>query len=131
MDGRQQPFEVSASSLLPGALRNLLRPLDVALLKLFVPDELVRSYSASRFDGQTAAEFAGRLLRQLNINYAIPPTDLSRIPASGASLLVANHPFGILEGLILVDLLEKVRPDFRIVANGILATTPALHEKVF
>ena len=37
----------------------------------------------------------------------------------------------MLEGLILVDLLEKIRPDFRIVANGILATTPALHEKVF
>ncbi len=131
METRQHPFELSASSLLPGPLKNLARPLDPALLKLFVPDELVRSYSASRADGQTAAEFVGRMLRQLHIDYAIAPSDLSRLPKSGAVLVVANHPFGMLEGLILVELLEKVRSDFRIVANGILATTPALHEKVF
>lgn len=131
MQTKQLPFEVSASSLLPGPLKNLARPLDPALFKLFVPDELVRSYSASRLDGQTAAQFVSRMLRQLNINYAVPTTDLDRIPSSGPTLVVANHPFGMLEGLILVDLLEKIRPDFRIVANGILATTPALHEKVF
>jgi len=67
----------------------------------------------------------------LNIDYTVPDCDLSRIPTSGSAVVVANHPFGLLEGLILVDLLEKSRPDFKIVANGLLATTPALHEKVF
>jgi putative hemolysin len=131
METRQLPFEVSASALLPGPLKSLARPLDPALLKLFVPEELVRSYSASRLDGQTAAEFTSRMLRQLQIGYEIEESDRNRIPASGPALVVANHPFGMLEGLILVDMLEKVRADFRIVANGILATTPALHEKVF
>ena len=131
MESKQYPFAVSASSFLPGPLQNLARPLDPALLKLFVPDELVRSYSASRLDGQSAVEFAGRMLRQLNISYSITPNDVSRIPTSGPALVVANHPFGMLEGLILVDLLEKVRADYRIVANGLLASTPALHEKVF
>jgi putative hemolysin len=131
METRQLPFEVSASALLPGPLKSLARPLDPAFLKLFVPEELVRSYSASRLDGQTAAEFTGCMLRQLQIGYEIEESDRNRIPASGAALVVANHPFGMLEGLILVDMLEKVRTDFRIVANGILATTPALHEKVF
>ena len=131
MATRQLPFEVSASALLPGPLKNLARPFDPALLKLFVPEELVRSYSASRLDGQTAAEFTGCMLRHLNISYQIDSSDMNRLPATGAALIVANHPFGMLEGLILVDMLEKVRPDFRIVANGILATTPALHEKVF
>jgi putative hemolysin len=131
MEARQLPFEVSASALLPGPLQSLARPWDQAFLKLFVPEELVRSYSASRLDGQTAAEFTRRMLRQLQIGYAIEACDLERVPAAGASLVVANHPFGILEGLILVDMLERVRPDFRIVANGILASTPALHEKVF
>jgi putative hemolysin len=131
METRQLPFEVSASALLPGPLKSLARPLDPALLKLFVPEELVRSYSASRLDGQTAAEFTGRMLRQLDIGYEMEESDRNRIPVAGPALVVANHPFGMLEGLILVDLLEKVRADFRIVANGILATTPALHEKVF
>jgi putative hemolysin len=131
METSQLPFEVSASALLPEPLKNLARPFDPALLKLFVPRELVRSYSASRLDGQSAAEFVGGMLRQLNIGYEIHGGDRARIPASGPVLVVANHPFGLLEGLILVDMLEQVRRDFRIVANGILATTPALHEKVF
>jgi putative hemolysin len=131
METRKQPFEISASSLLPGPLKRFARPLDPALLKLFVPEELVRSYSASRLDGQTAAQFTASMLRQLHIGYEAASGDLSRIPTSGAVVVVANHPFGLLEGLILVDLLEKIRSDYRIVANGMLATTPALHEKVF
>jgi len=131
MEPRQLPFEVSASALLPGPLQSLARPLDPALLKLVVPEELVRSYSASRLDGQTAAEFTGCMLQQLQIGYEIEASDRNRIPTTGPALVVANHPFGMLEGLILVDMLERVRADFRIVANGILATTPALHEKVF
>ena len=131
METRKQPFEISASSLLPGPLKRLARPLDPALLKLFVPEELVRSYSASRLDGQTAAQFAEGMLRQLQIGYEASASDLSRIPTSGAAMIVANHPFGLLEGFILIDLLEKIRPDYRIVANGMLSTTPALREKVF
>jgi putative hemolysin len=131
VDTTQLPFEVSTSALLPGLLKTLARPLDPALLRFFVPGELVRSYSASRRDGQTAAEFVAGMLRQLNICYQVQTSDQGRIPASGPALIVANHPFGLLEGLILVDMLERVRPDFRIVANGLLATTPALHERVF
>ena len=92
MQTKQLPFEVSASSLLPGPLKNLARPLDPALFKLFVPDELVRSYSASRLDGQTAAQFVSRMLRQLNISYAVPTTDHNRIPSPARrSLLQIIH----------------------------------------
>ena len=128
---RQLPFEVAPSSLLPAALGNFIRPLEPALLRLFMPEQLVSSYSASRVDGQSAAEFAACMLRNLDIRYEIQASDLERIPSSGSALIVANHPFGMLEGLILVDLLEKVRGDYRIVANSLLSTTPALRERVF
>ncbi|HMF76034.1 MAG TPA: hypothetical protein VK604_10265, partial [Bryobacteraceae bacterium] len=81
----------------------MIRPLDPALLRLFMPEALVQSYSASRNDGQSAADFAANMLRNLDIRYHVEPSDLQRIPASGSALVVANHPFGILEGLILVD----------------------------
>lgn len=124
METKHQPFDLSGSTFLPGPLQRLAT-------KLFVPEELVRSYSASRRDGQSAAQFTASMLRQLNISYEVTESELARIPKAGAAVLVANHPFGLLEGLILVDLLEQARPDFRIVANGMLANTPALHEKVF
>ena len=131
MNVRQLPFEVAASSFVPTPLKNFVRPFDPALIRLLIPEELVRSYSASRNDGQTAAEFVRSMLQNLDISYNINNSDLERIPTTGAALVVANHPFGILEGLILVDLLERVRTDYRIVANSMLATTPALRQKVF
>ncbi len=128
---RQLPFEVAASSFVPNPFKNLVRPFDPALVRLLIPEELVRSYSVSRNDGQTAAEFVRSMLRNLDISYDLSSGDLERIPTTGATVVTANHPFGILEGLILVDLLEKVRSDYRIVANSMLATTPALRQKVF
>jgi putative hemolysin len=128
---RQLPFEVAASSLVPAPLQNFVRPLDPTLLRLLIPEALVQSYSASRLDGQSAADFAASMLRNLNIGYKVENNDLQRIPASGGALIVANHPFGILEGLILVDMLERVRSDYRIVANTLLSATPALRQRVF
>jgi putative hemolysin len=66
------------------------------------------------------AEFARGLLRLLDISFAIEPADLQRIPATGPAIAVANHPFGIVEGLILGALLDQVRPDWKILANSML-----------
>ncbi|MGB0497822.1 MAG: 1-acyl-sn-glycerol-3-phosphate acyltransferase [Rubricella sp.] len=49
-----------------------------------------------------------------------------RIPARGGVLVLSNHPFGMLDGLTLGWLLERARPDFRILANDVLAKAPPL-----
>jgi putative hemolysin len=100
------------------------------LLRHFLPDSLCRGYTASDPVGATAVQFAADMLRHLDISYKTEPVDIDRIPKTGPCLIVANHPFGLLEGFILVTLLEKVRPDYRIVANTLLASTPALHSRV-
>lgn len=61
--------------------------------------------------------------------------DLSRepgaeIPATGPALVLANHPFGILDGLALGLILHRRRRDFRIVANALFAQAPELAEIV-
>ncbi|BDC47777.1 hemolysin [Bryobacterales bacterium F-183] len=57
------------------------------------------------------------------LNIAVEATGLSpaSIPATGPLLIVANHPFGLIEGPILGDLLHTVRPDLRFLANSLLA----------
>lgn len=124
------PFDVTPGALLPPPFNTLIRPIEPALVRHFLPDKLCRGYTASNPGGATAFQFTADMLRHLDISYVIEPGDVERIPKTGPCVIVANHPFGLLEGFILVTLLEKIRPDYRIVANTLLASTPALHERV-
>ncbi|WP_102226520.1 lysophospholipid acyltransferase family protein [Acidimangrovimonas sediminis] len=44
---------------------------------------------------------------------------LSNIPAAGPVVVIANHPYGILDGLMLGLLLDRARGDFRILAHNV------------
>jgi putative hemolysin len=113
------PFE--DAPLLPLPVRNwpAARPLDTVLRRWVLPPDLMASLG--RAQGGSGAGVASGLLDALNIRFEANRRDLERIPRQGKALVVANHPFGIVEGLILAVLLEAVRPDYRIVANSILA----------
>jgi putative hemolysin len=44
---------------------------------------------------------------------------LATIPANGPLVLISNHPYGILDGLMMGHLLDSARGDFRILANSV------------
>jgi putative hemolysin len=44
---------------------------------------------------------------------------LSNIPSEGPVILIANHPYGILDGLMMGHILSQARGDFRILANSV------------
>ena len=67
-----------------------------------------------------------RLLREMKINLEVDPADLARVPSSGPVVVVANHPFGILDGVILAAMLLRVRTDVRVLANLVLSVVPEL-----
>jgi putative hemolysin len=46
-------------------------------------------------------DFTDRVLKFLNIGYHTIGKEVSTIPSQGATLVVANHPFGGLEGVIM------------------------------
>ena len=60
------------------------------------------------------------VLNHLRIGIDIRSGDLAKIPASGPVVVVANHPFGLLDGLILHYILERARSDIRILANSVI-----------
>ncbi|MCH8568342.1 MAG: lysophospholipid acyltransferase family protein [Balneolales bacterium] len=72
--------------------------------------------------------FASKLLDVMNINVEYDESGLNRIPAKGKLVIVANHPFGGIEGVILGALINKVRPDCKIMANYLLERIPELRD---
>jgi putative hemolysin len=66
----------------------------------------------------TGVPFAKRLLDLLDIRFNVTDVDLRRIPVKGSAVVVANHPYGILDGLILMVVLGRVRPDCKMLTNS-------------
>ena len=48
------------------------------------------------------------------------------IPTKGSLIMIANHPFGIIDGLIMCSLASKVRSDFKIMTHETLRFAPEL-----
>jgi hypothetical protein len=49
-----------------------------------------------------------------------PQHQLDRIPVDGPVVLVANHPHGLVDGMILANLIGRRRPDYRILTRALL-----------
>lgn len=54
----------------------------------------------------------------------IPARHVARIPREGGLLILANHPFGIIDGLLLGDLVQRLRGDVRIITHSLLCQPP-------
>lgn len=73
-------------------------------------------------------EFMHEALSRIGTQYQVDHGSLENIPAEGSVLIVANHPFGGIEGIILASLISKVRKDVKVLANELLKRIPELDE---
>lgn len=73
-------------------------------------------------------DFVDQVLEYFDFSYAISDQDLERLPVEGRAVIVANHPLGSLDGLALVKLVSRIRPDVKIVANDLLMALEPLRE---
>ncbi len=64
--------------------------------------------------------FVDGVLEILNIRVDLSDDDVKRIPRSGPFLVVANHPYGGIEGLVLIKVLCSIRPECKLMANFML-----------
>lgn len=74
--------------------------------------------------------FTEHMLNMYGTTYDNNVAELNAIPKEGPFIVVANHPFGGIEGVILFDIIAKVRPDFKLMANFILSHVPNLKDVV-
>lgn len=65
-------------------------------------------------------EFMDKCIDVMRIAVEVSEEDLARIPKTGRVVVVANHPFGGIEGIVIAHLLHGVRDDFKLMANFLL-----------
>jgi len=74
---------------------------------------------ARHFD-KKGVDFIDGLFEEFGIEFDYFEEELSRIPKEGPFVVIANHPLGAIDGIILIKLISKVRPDFKVMANFLL-----------
>jgi putative hemolysin len=86
-----------------------------------------RDYDAEIAQGRSFWEV---MINRYGLSLNVVSGAIADIPAEGPLVVVANHPFGILDGLIMGYLLSTRRGDFRILANGVFQDAPDLNQIV-
>jgi putative hemolysin len=96
-----------------------------ALTQKFLPLEKVRALYR-RVQKSPAGFGLENLLAEMRVDLRVDAADAGRIPATGPVVVVANHPFGMLDGAVLAVLLTRVRPDVKVMTNYLLRDVPEL-----
>jgi putative hemolysin len=71
-------------------------------------------------------EFVDAILAGCGVDIEFDERELRNIPKEGSFIAIANHPYGGIEGMVLLKILCMARPDSKIMANFLLKKIPNL-----
>ena len=110
-----EPIELSYASQCDGRVaRGFIHLTEILTgqIKLRRLYELYQSELRGRMDFWVAA------MRLLNISINYDAAKLAAVPKSGPLIIVANHPFGLVDGLLIGNLTNHIRSDFKVLTNA-------------
>ena len=89
--------------------------METIIKKISKVDEIKSLYKINYEDLKESSNFWKKTLDILNIDYYAE--NITNIPKTGSAIVVANHPFGLLDGLIICSIICDIRKDYKILIN--------------
>lgn len=96
--------------------RHLVSSLEV----MFGRNKIESVYYRLKDNNFAIQSFFSAALAEARVSVSYDQERLKSLPQQGPLMFVANHPFGVLDGIILCDMALKARGDFRILLNSLL-----------
>jgi putative hemolysin len=86
--------------------------------------KLKRIYDQHQADPRQGESFFDAAIRLLRLSVHYDAEALHACPPTGPVVFIANHPYGVVDGITLAWLAAKVRPDIKVLANSVLCQAP-------
>lgn len=80
---------------------------------------LIRKFEKSGV--KEGREFFTQALNFMGIDLIVPQTDVDKIPATGGLIVTANHPHGMVDGMVMAELIGRKRDDFLILTRSLIS----------
>ncbi len=96
------------------------------MMRITGVDKLSERYG--RHEDLSGQEFANAFLKDLNLNYEVQGMEHLQSVLDGPFITISNHPYGGLDGLILIDLFGHFREDYKVMVNKFLSKVKTLND---
>ncbi|MDF1793452.1 MAG: lysophospholipid acyltransferase family protein [Thalassobaculaceae bacterium] len=95
-----------------------------AVEKMTGQPRVKRLYLEHRLNPVPDEDFWSAAVRKLELNLIYDRAKWDAVPKDGPLVIVANHPFGVLDGIVVSYLTSRIRPRFKVLTNSVLFRAP-------
>jgi len=95
----------------------------VRLIAVIIKQDEI-NHILNKYSDSEGVDFLRDLLKELNIKINIEGKE--NLPENGKCFFVANHPFGLVDGLILTNIVAEKYGDFKAIGNDLFMLVPQL-----
>lgn len=117
-----EPFLTSPKS---PAMRKLVAGVLDRLLGIKKMSTMFNAYGLDKTEG---FDFLEQSMKKMKLDLQGIEELKATIPKTGPVVIAANHPFGGLEGVVMLYAITQVRPDVKVLVNTALSLVPQLQE---